>query len=105
MDARRAVVSLAPFGDKGVVMDKDFVVLVEQAEPFRTRAVLELDETNNSTAIQLTFCPELMANADAETMELKNEFIFIVDRYARFFCSGRSSTDARFCCKCVRCVR
>jgi len=34
---RRAIVSL---GDKGTCPDRDFAVLIEQADPFRTRAIL-----------------------------------------------------------------
>lgn len=93
--------SFVQFNQRGVALDRDVVILIEQAEPFATRALLvhnvffystlnrllvfvcqELDEENNSVGMQLTFVPPPLSNTDEDAMELKNEFVFIVDRFA-----------------------
>lgn len=90
--------SLIHYSQRGVQLDRDIVLLIEQAEPFKPRAQLELDETNNSVAIQLTFVPQPLtqsptitekesatftgtdADMETEKMGLRNEFVFIIDR-------------------------
>ena len=59
-----------------VSLDKDLVILIEQAEPYATRAVIEHDPVHNSNALQVTFCPQPVDLADA--VDLRCEFIFLV---------------------------
>jgi len=65
-------------GSSGNLGGKDFVVRIFPREVFDARAILEVDPTTGSQAIQVVFIPTEIDLMDAS--QLQTEIIFLIDR-------------------------
>jgi hypothetical protein len=73
-----------------MVMDKDFILSVEQTDPWSARALIERIDAQESKigeksiALQVTFCEQAVELADAMAMDLVT-YIYICSAIARSF--------------------
>jgi hypothetical protein len=85
--------SIITIQNRDAAMDRDLILLIEHAEPYLPRALVEHDPDTGSRAIQLTFTPQPVNAVDASS--LRCEIICLVDRSGSM--SGRSITSVRSC--------